>query len=264
MIEFLSRLVDHIAEILASPLGTWVMAAFVATAATFFRTAWDREAIDKALVGDTEPLELLDLSRGDALGAMDDKAPVPPERLWTYDEEYLERFGRAAARAPLRRGTALELYLKSTLRWDIAFAISLAAFVALFWFAVAGAAWAPLWLARAALLCGSMGILYGAADVAEDLKLISILRGFVPAADRDAGESVAGEERRVDPAEAMAANLLTRIKMMTIVLSIVGALVFATLSATSRIWLELSGLLQWAFELVVVWLRGLRIAGAGG
>jgi hypothetical protein len=97
-----------------------------------------------------------------------------------------------------------------------------------------------------ALLCGCMGILYGVADVAEDVKLTSTLR-----------------YRTIDPAEAAAANVLTRIKLVTIVLSIVGALVFATLSAVTRLWLELDELLERVFAVAFAWLRGVRDARAG-
>jgi hypothetical protein len=240
-------LLEYLIAIVASPLGPWLVVVFVATAATFFRTAWDRVAIDRAVAADgAEPLDLLDLSRGDAARAMEHKASVPPERLWTYDEEYLERFVRVADQARIGQRTALDLYLKSTLPWDMAFAFFLALFVALFWFSVASAYWAPLWLARLALLYGCMGIVYGVADVAEDLKLASTLR-----------------YRTIDPAEAAAANVLTRIKLVTIVFSIVGALVFATLSAVTRLWLELDELLERVFAVAFAWVRGVRAARAG-
>jgi hypothetical protein len=47
------------------------------------------------------------------------------------------------------------------------------------------------------------------------------------------------------------------------VLSIVGALVFATLSAVTRLWLELDELLERVFAVAFAWLRGVRDARAG-
>jgi hypothetical protein len=55
-----------------------------------------------------------------------------------------------------------------------------------------------------------MSIAYGIADVAEDLKLASIL----------------GHPDKIDPAEAAAANMLTRIKLTTISLSLTGLVLF--------------------------------------
>jgi hypothetical protein len=65
-----------------------------------------------------------------------------------------------------------------------------------------------------------MGVLYGFADVAEDIKLRAIL-----------------DDRRaiVDPAEAAAANALTRVKFAAIALSVVGALMFAVLTVVDRL-----------------------------
>jgi hypothetical protein len=64
-----------------------------------------------------------------------------------------------------------------------------------------------------------MGILYGVADVAEDLKLASIL-------------SAHGS---IDAGETAAANFLTRIKFVTITLSGVGIAVFLALSGLAAI-----------------------------
>jgi hypothetical protein len=245
--EFLDTLWDYLVALATSPFGPWLGGAFVATAAIFFRTARDRVAIDKALglAGGTEPLHLLDLSHGDAAHAMEHKVLVAPERLWTYDEDYLELFAGKAELRKIGQRTALDLYLKSTLQWDKAFAVSLALFVALFWFAIATADWAPLWLGRLALFCGCMGVLYGVVDLAEDFKLASILH----------------HPRTVDPAEAAAASLLTRIKFVTIVLSIVGALVFATLSVATTLWGELDQLFQWVFQFIFARLKAVRAAG---
>ncbi len=121
------------------------------------------------------------------------------------------------------------------LRADIAFAISLGAFIVLFWLAIAAVAWSPPlqgawhspWLSRVAIFAECMGFLYGFADVAEDLQLIAILRG-----PRDI----------IDPAEAAAANLLTRLKFVTFLLSVVGLAFFIVLAAANKITPGLFGL----------------------
>jgi hypothetical protein len=62
-----------------------------------------------------------------------------------------------------------------------------------------------------------MGVLYGIADVAEDWKLATIL---------DKGPSV-------DPADAATANLLTRIKIATNILSGIGVAMFLLLQVAA-------------------------------
>jgi hypothetical protein len=246
-ITFYHALIAGLAAIAASGFAPWLTAAFAATAVTFFITARDRTQIDQALAAASigkEPLEIFDLSRGDAAGMMERKVVVPPERLWTYDEHYVESFALTARSVIVRHHTALDLYLKSTLFWDVLFAASLALFVALFWAAVAFADWAPVSLARVALLCGAMGIVYGAADIAEDIKLGTMLR-----------------HTKVDAAEAAAANVLTRIKMVTIALSIVGWLVFAGLHVVNRAWLELEETVE---AVIAAVLRRLHPAPAAG
>jgi hypothetical protein len=77
-----------------------------------------------------------------------------------------------------------------------------------------------------------MGIVYGAADVAEDLKLASILDDW---RRRPRHHGVAPEAVDMDGGEAAAANALTRIKLVTICLSVAGALAFAVLSSLARL-----------------------------
>jgi hypothetical protein len=55
-----------------------------------------------------------------------------------------------------------------------------------------------------------MAILYGIADVAEDLKLATILR----------------HPQSIDRADAAATNMLTRIKITALILSVIGVLIF--------------------------------------
>jgi hypothetical protein len=209
-------LLTALAAVAQSPFGVWLAAAALGTTVTFFVTAAARTAIDRALgtMHSGEPLGLFDLSHGDAAGVMESKVAVAPERLWTYDDDYLIHFVKKAANVSARQRPALELYAKFVLPWDMAFAFFLASFVVLFWLAVATAPWAPIWLGRFALFAECMGILYGFADLGEDIKLTFIIL----------------DPSNIDPAEAAAANALTRTKFVAIVLSIVGALVFGVVS----------------------------------
>jgi hypothetical protein len=68
-----------------------------------------------------------------------------------------------------------------------------------------------------------MAICYGVADVAEDLKLASILN------------IRSGHLLRMDRAEVAAANALTRIKIVMLILSLIGGLIFAGLLLVQRL-----------------------------
>jgi len=248
--QVLDRLRDLFDAMAASPFGPWLGLAVLATAVLFFITAAAREAVDKALSlrQGGRPLRLFDLSHGDAERAIVDKVAVAPERLWTYDEEYLDHFVKQSGAVSVGSRTALEAYRDTVLRWDIAFAVGMTAFIVLFWLDVATAAWAPLWLARLAILAECMGVLYGFADVAEDVKLMAIL----------------GDGRAiVDPAEAAAANALTRFKFTAIALSVVGALMFAVLTAADRLLSRLFGVLAGVVRVVRRLFSGLAPARAG-
>jgi hypothetical protein len=220
---------DLLVAVAASPLAPWVAVAAGATVIAFFIAAAGRDAIDAALSrahsGNT--LAMLDLSRGDAARAIERKVAVAPERLWTYGEEYLDHFIEKAEAVTVWESPALEVYWKFVLRADIGFAVSLAAFIVLFWLAVAMVPWVAPWLSRLAIFAECMGLLYGFADVAEDVKLVAILRD---------------PQKIVDPAEAAAANLLTRLKFVTILLSAVGVVFFLVLSAVDWVVPGLFGL----------------------
>jgi hypothetical protein len=248
--QILDRLRGLFDAMAASPFGPWLGLAALATAVLFFITAGAREAVDKALSlpHSGQPLRLFDLSHGDAERAMVDKIPVAPERLWTYDEEYLDHFVERSKAVFVRSRTALEAYRDIVLRWDIAFAVSMTAFIVLFWLDVATATWAPLWLVRLAILAECMGVLYGIADVAEDTKLRGIL---------DDGRAI------VDPAEAAAANALTRVKFTAIVLSVVGGLMFAVLTVADGLLSTLFGVLAEVTQVTGRFLRRLAPASAG-
>lgn len=145
-----------------------------------------------------------------------------PERSWSYDAHDLAEFSDASGSVKVGQTPALEFYVRSILRGsDIFFAVALAAVTAFVCYRVAifPMSWRSInWIA---LLAAAMGILYGVADIAEDLKLASILR----APHKSDGLPT------VDRAEAAAANMLTRIKMLTLSLSIVGVGIFLILSA---------------------------------
>jgi hypothetical protein len=250
--QVLDRLRDLFDAMAGSPFGPWLGLAALVTAVLFFITAAAREAVDKALSlrhsGRPRPLHLFDLSYGDAERAIVDKVAVAPERLWTYDEEYLDHFVKQSGAVSVGSRTALEAYRDTVLRWDIAFAVSMTAFIVLFWLDVATATWAPLWLARLAILAECMGVLYGFADVAEDVKLMAIL----------------GDGRAiVDPAEAAAANALTRVKFTAIALSVVGALMFAVLTVADRLLSRLFGVPAGIVQVITRLRRRLALARAG-
>jgi hypothetical protein len=242
--QILGDILNLLVAIVHSPLGPWVVFAFFATLVSFGITAFYRSKVDKTLrvhSQSSSTLGLFDLSHGNAAGNIERKIAVAPERLWSYDEIYLDYFRTQA-------GSALDTYIHSVLRWDILFAMSLGVFVVLFWWAVLMLGGWPLWFWRVAIFCECMGFLYGFADIAEDLKLRMILT----------------EAPETDPADAAAANLLTRIKLAANLLSLAGVLMFGIASAVT--WL-IGGL--WA-DLVRLWAmvrnirRSLRAEPAGG
>lgn len=163
--QFVQNFWDVLAAVAQSHFGPWLGLAILATIVTFGMTAWRRNTVDKALRAaaslGSKPLRLFDLSYGDAAGAVDVKVAVAPERLWSYDEIYLDHFRDKA-------GGALATYTNSVLRWDVLFAFCLASFIVLFWLAAVAAASFPPLFGRLAIFCECMGILYGFADIAED------------------------------------------------------------------------------------------------
>jgi hypothetical protein len=137
-------------------------------------------------------------------------APAIPERDWSYDAGSLESFARAAMSGQVRGQPALGFYVRILRGSDLAFAITLSALSTYIWYRLALSPLVPPLFNWMALPAGAMSIAYGIADVAEDLKLASIL----------------GHPDKVDPAEAAAANMLTRIKLTTISLSLTGLVLF--------------------------------------
>jgi hypothetical protein len=198
---------DLLAGAATSAFAPWLGVAAIATVVTFFVATAARDAIDAALSA----------ADRNAADGNERKVTVAPEVLWTYGNAHLDYFVQRTAAVTAWGRPALELYWKFVLRADIAFAVSLAASIVLFWLALATVSWAPPWLRGLAIFAAFMGALYGAADVAEDLKLVAILR-----------------DPRKNRAQAATANFLTRLKFVTILLSVVGVLFFIVLSMVNK------------------------------
>ncbi len=224
---------DAVSEL---PLWLVLIGSFLllATVVTFFVNAGPRARIDGALKSapSRKPFGPFALSHGDVRAKLEQQDLVAPEELWTYDADYVERFAKAASRAALPQTTALALYVGPVLHWDIAFAVALGLFVAIVDLASAALVDEPL-LSGVLIFCGAMGVVYGAADVAEDLKLISILTDWHAQVRTRANTTI--ESARIDGGEAAAANALTRIKMITITLSIVGIVIFMVMKAVAAV-----------------------------
>jgi formate-dependent nitrite reductase membrane component NrfD len=144
-----------------------------------------------------------------------------PERCWVYDAHDLESFATRARGVPMGQKTALEFYAKDILKGsDIFFAIALAAVTAYVCYKIAVSPMPWPWLNWVALPLGAMGLLYGVADVAEDLKLAAIL----------------GHPEKIDRADAAATNMLTRIKIASLSLSIVGLSIFLVITFLEKLY----------------------------
>lgn len=192
----------------------FTMLALVVAVVGFFRVAPFRHRVSEALKEPNLPsLGIWSLSRGNVTETLQRHSLVIPEALWTYDEVYLQMFAQKA------HAHLSDEYIDQTLlRWDLVMAVGLAAFACAFNLGVASFFSGTLWISRPASFAAAMAILYGAADVAEDLKLVSILRRFTP-----------NSEGSIDRAEAAAANMLTRVKLLTIVLSVTAGVTYAIL-----------------------------------
>ncbi len=225
---------DWLLRFTTSLYGQLTLAALALTIVAFAYSAKARAALDVALDGDGDvqrrPLRLFDLSHGDVATMLQVRRLVAPELLWTYDEAYLERFAQAAMHARMRNGfAALHYYVQVILRrFDIPLAVGLGAFAILVDLALSNALSAdyPVW-SRAAFIGACMALVYMAADIAEDLKLAAILGSAATP-----GEDAVGA---IDPGEAAAANMLTRVKIVTLILSGVAVVVVLALSAVAAI-----------------------------
>ena len=158
---------------LESVIGDWRVAAFVAAALVAFiwgaasRVRWNL-----------------------ACNASGNPAMRIPERSWSYDAHDLQTFANVAQHVRIGRQSALDFYVHDILkRSDICFAIALAAVTAFVCCEIAVAPLRCVLFNWAALPLGAMAILYGIADVAEDLKLASILKHPQSIDRADAGDA---------------------------------------------------------------------------
>jgi hypothetical protein len=204
-------------------------ALFLLVAILFVWTALRRDRMDSAITSD---------------GTQSSKFPTVPERRWTYDHDYMVRFLETLCRrAPDTRASSfwLEFYAGPILKMDIAFAVSFAAFIVFASLLTAFYFGAIPWLLRASFVTSGMGIVYGFADVAEDLKLQSILRNAATVYARkirDVPDEL--ETSLADAAEVDAANALTRIKTATLSLSLVGLVAFGVLQGLAALMIFVS------------------------
>ena len=122
--------------------------------------------------------------------------------------------------------TALEYYEQKILKPDIAFSVVFALFIV-----TAGLTAALLTVtacvAFAGILVASLGLIYGIADIGEDVKLLGIFkhaRATIahPPQATDPADTAA---RFADAAEVDAANALTRVKISAVAASVIGGLV---------------------------------------
>ena len=194
-------------------------AAFFAAVSSFLNAAmWRRRLADVlGAAGNSARLGPFALSSGDANTRLLQKGLVEPERLWTYDAHYLARFVQRFDGGSSR---ALDVVYRSKIlhQWDLAFAVALAIFACLVDLALSTTVRGIPVIWHALVVAAGMAIVYGAADVAEDLKLAAILK----------------HPTTIDAGQTAAANALTRIKIVAITLSLTGGALFLVLSAIVR------------------------------
>jgi hypothetical protein len=167
-----------------------------------------------------------------------------PERRWTYDQDYMIEFIKAARSqriptstrpASIAREThghgdtsALDYYAQSVLRLDIWFAITFAALIACA--ALLAAEWLAgyPWLARAWVISACMAVIYGAADVVEDITLRRIFNHAqkLAASKKQHYEALPPDTAEADAAQVDAVNAVTRVKFCAMLASIIGFVVF--------------------------------------
>jgi hypothetical protein len=200
-------------------LTPWIHACgilFLLVVVLFVWTALRRHRMDSAIRYD---------------GTQSPNYSTAPERSWTYDQDYMIGFLETLRRrAPEAGSYWLEFYAGPILKMDMAFAVSFAAFIVFASLLMGVYFGAISWLLRASFVTAGMGMVYGFADVAEDLKLQRILRNASNVYEKTiSGMPDKLETSLADAAEVDAANTLTRIKIATIGLSLVGLAAFAVL-----------------------------------
>jgi hypothetical protein len=195
------------------------IAAGSAAAIIFLINAGNRHSVDEALkmaAKGSSSIGMFDYCGASSGQTVDKSALVVPERSWCYDGHYLDQFRAIASAHKTEFGnTALQRYLRPTLVWnDVVFAVTLAIFTAMLAAGIAPHLPGQPWTGYVMLVMACSGLIYGIADVAEDWKLLTILEKGAP----------------VDPVDATEANTLTRIKLVTIAVSIIGGAMFLLLT----------------------------------
>jgi hypothetical protein len=198
----------------------WLAAAVFGLAASviYLLNALSREAIDAALASPSVPPPQVGLftvcKRGDTEN-WNAYSLVPPERVWCYGSRYLTAFRDRAAGAKTSFGdTALQRYIRPVLMWnDIAFAILTGLFAGLLDIGISSVVQHTTVQLLFTLLAIS-GFAYGVVDVMEDVVLIRILKA--PATI-------------ISAHQAAGAQALTRLKMLTLAISLSGLVLFIVL-----------------------------------
>ncbi|MBH5396352.1 hypothetical protein HZZ13_00765 [Bradyrhizobium sp. CNPSo 4010] len=147
-----------------------------------------------------------------------DRAVAPmivPERQWRgYSAQDLNEFRIVAVEQSTAFGkSALDLYRDNVLRLDMGFAVALGLFSLLAWVVATQQIGSSI-VSSAAMFGGIAGAIYGISDLGEDIILRMLLR----------------PERTIRDDDARTATALTWLKLATICISMVGAIVFALLS----------------------------------
>jgi hypothetical protein len=137
---------------------------------------------------------------------------IPEKRFAGYDARDLEAFKVAAGHEPMIS------YISILRGSDMFFAVALSAVTAWLWYRVAVTPLGFVWLNWAAWPFSAMALIDGVADVAEDLKLSAVLK----------------HEGPVDLAETAAASTLTRLKIATLTLSLIGVAIFLVYGVFQR------------------------------
>lgn len=234
-------MIDHATQALLITSGLFL----VVSLGLYLVAAARRRTLDAALkraegLDDTAP----SLGFFEAWKPSSRAALAAPELRWNYDQDYMIAFIEAARSQhffdrPARNSTsALKYYSNLILRLDMWFAIAFAAFIVCasllgaYWFA----AWP--WLARAWILVACLGALYGVADVAED----ALLRRIFNHAEKIAALNGPSEDMALaDAAQVDAANALTRVKFLTIFVSVIGFIAFGLFFCLDKLIYALGG-----------------------
>lgn len=191
----------------------------IAASIVYFLNASSREVIDVALRSPTTrglEVSVLTVCRCSDVEDWGAYSLIPPERVWCYGPSYLTAFRDRASLAKTSFGdTALQRYIRPVLMWnDITFAVLMALFAVLSNFAVSASLPHPMQAVFVFLALS--GLAYGIFDVMEDAMLIRICRSRSP----------------IDATAAARAQLLTRLKMLTLIFSISGLILFVALQFT--------------------------------